>query len=350
MTVSKRLFGETKRKAVYEYTLENRNGMQVSCLDYGCAITKIVTPDRNGVFANVVLGFSDLAGYQENAIYAGVVLGRVAGRIKGAQFELEGVRYDLAANDGANHLHGGEKGFHKALWDAKVVQEEAGDSIEFSHISLDKEDGYPGTLQMKVRYTLTERNELIIRYRGETDKPTLLNPTNHSYFNLSGDLKDEIGQHVLTLDSSCYLELTDDLLPTGTRSDVSGSVFDFRNGRSIADGLNDKDERNRKVGSGYDHPFILDSHNNGEIKLYDAASGRKLTIETDAPSVVLYTGNYIPEGLAVSGGKTRRYAGLCLETQGFPDAIHHEEFPSCVLTKDQVFSTMTKYAFGVEKA
>lgn len=347
MSVSKKLFGEVQGKNVYEYTLKNENGIEISCLNYGCAITKIITPDRQGNYENIVLGLKDLAAYQANSIYAGVVVGRVAGRIKDAQFELEGKTYTLARNDGPNHLHGSLKGFHNVVWD--VVDDEREAAITFSYMSLDREDGYPGTLMMKITYTLTNKDEFIIEYQGQSDKTTLLNPTNHSYFNLSGNLKKDISQHVLKIDSSHFLELAADLIPTGKLLDVTDTVFDFRIGRKIQEGLHSKDARNIMVGNGYDHPFILDSNNKGEIVLSDAESGRSLIIETDAVGVVLYTGNCIPDNLPVDGGKARPYLGICLESQGLPDAIHHPNFPSCILNKDQNFSTVTKYTFKREK-
>lgn len=350
MSVSKRLFGEQNGKNVYEYTLKNENGIEISCLNYGCAITKMITPDRKGIYENIVIGFADLAAYQANIIYAGVVVGRVAGRIKGAQFELEGKKYTLASNNGSNHLHGGLQGFQNVIWDVEIVVDETENVLVFSYTSLDQEDGYPGTLTMKVTYRLNNKDEFIIEYHGQSDKTTLLDPTNHTYFNLSGNLKRDISQHILTIDSSRFLELAKDLIPTGKLLDVKDTVFDFRMGRKIIEGVHSKDARNVVVGRGYDHPYLLDSNNNREIVLYDEESGRSLVIETDAAGVVLYTGNTIPDNLDVYGGKSRPYLGLCLETQGLPDAIHHPEFPSCVLHKDQSFSTVTKYTFKSEKS
>jgi aldose 1-epimerase len=347
MLISKRLFGEENEKKVYEYTLKNANGIEVSCLNYGCAITKMIAPDSRGNYENIVLGFQDAVAYQENPIYAGAVVGRVAGRIRGAQFELEGKTYKLASNDGSNHLHGGVKGLQNAVWDVETVEEEDKGIITFSYTSLDGEDGYPGTLTMKVTYTLTNGNEFIIHYQGQTDKTTLFNPTNHTYFNLSGNLKRDIREHRLQIDSSRFLELTAELLPTGSLLNVDNTVFDFRKGRKIIEGIQSDYVQNKIVGQGYDHPFVLDSNYNGEIVLSDEESGRRLVIETDTVGVVLYTGNCIPDNLDISGVKSRPYLGLCLETQGLPDSIHHANFPSCILKKDHNFSSVTKYTFGV---
>jgi len=340
------LFGELNGNGVYEYTLRNANGVEVSCLNFGCAITRIVTPDRWGNVENIVLVFQDLAAYQTNPIFAGVVVGRVAGRIKGAQFELEGKPYYLACNDGENHLHGGMKGFHKALWNVEIIDQEK-NILQFSYRSPDGEEGYPGTLTTEVTYVLTDANELWVYYQGQSDKTTLFNPTNHTYFNLSGNLKRDICEHTLKLKSSKFLELTDRLLPTGRLLDVQGTVFDFRQGRKLMEGITSGDAQSKIAGQGYDHAFVLDSHNSGEIVLQEQESGRYLAVETDAAAVVLYTGNHIPDNLEFCGQRSRRYLGLCLETQMHPDSIHHPDFPSCILERNQIFFTKTKYSFGL---
>jgi len=347
MSISQRLVGKENEENVYEYTFKNANDIEISCLNYGCAITKVVVPDRRGIYENIVLGFQDLADYKNNPIYAGAVVGRVAGRIKGAQFALEGKSYTLASNDGHNNLHSGPKGFQHVVWDVAIRDKEQETVIEFSYTSLDGEEEYPGTLTTTVTYTLNNSNEFIIQYQGQSDKTTLFNPTNHTYFNLSGNFRQDISQHILKIDSSKFLELTHQLLPTGKLLDVTDTVFDFRTGRKIIEGMNSTDPQTILAGGGYDHPFVLDSNHNGEIVLRDAESGRILTIETDAVGVVLYTGNHIPDDLDIRGVKSKTYLGLCLETQGLPDAIHHGNFPSCILEKDQIFTTRTKYTFSV---
>lgn len=350
MLISKRYFGEAKGKKIYEYILKNTNGIEISCLSYGCAITKMVTPDTKGNMENIVLGYEDMAMYQKNPIYAGVIVGRVAGRIKDAQFDLEGKKYTLASNNGPNHLHGGLTGFHHVVWNVEIIEQEKEASLQFSYTSLDGDEGYPGTLTMKVTYTLNNNNEFIIHYHGQSDASTLLNPTNHTYFNLSGNLKRDISQHVLKINSSRFLELTEQLLPTGSMLDVEDTVFDFRKGRKIIDGIDSSDAQNIIAGRGYDHAFILDSNHNGDITLLDEESGRTLLIETDAVGVVLYTGSQIPDDLDFWGEQSRPFLGICLETQGLPDSIHHAHFPSCILNKDQIFSTVTKYTFGLDQS
>jgi aldose 1-epimerase len=344
--IHERTLGYVEGKKVVEYIMTNDNGIKISCLNYGCAVTGIVTPDRRGIYENIVLGFKDLADYQANPIFAGVVVGRVAGRIRGAQFQLGENVYTVAANDGPNHIHGGLRGFHKQVWNIDRIDKRDEASIRFSYVSLDGEEGYPGTLTMTVTYTLTNQNEFTISYQGQADKTTLFNPSNHTYFNLSGNLKRDIGQHRLRVDSSRFLEVAEDLLPTGRILNVNDSVFDFRTGQKLMEGIQSNHFQNQIVGNGYDHAFLLNSHNNREIILADEESGRSLIVETDAVGVVLYTGNNIPDNIRFANGiKSKRYLGLCLETQGLPDAIHHANFPSYILEKGQTASTRTKYTF-----
>lgn len=347
MSISKRLFGKVEKQEIYEYVFKNDNGVEISCLNYGCIITKIIIPDRKGNYENIVIGFQDLADYQRSSLFAGAAVGRVAGRIRDAQFVLEGKKHILPQNDGPNNLHSGPRGFHNAIWDVVVIDKAQEDTIEFSHTSLEEIEGYPGVLTTQITYTLNNKNEFIIHYRGQSDRTTLFNPTNHTYFNLSGNCKYDISQHSLKINSSRFLELTQQLLPTGKLLDVTDTVFDFRNGRKIIEGFNSDHPQNTIAGQGYDHPFVLDSNHDGEIVLQDEESGRILTIETDAVGVVLYTGNYIPNDFDIYGVKSRRYLGLCLETQGLPDAIHHSDFPPCILQKDQIAATTTTYTFSV---
>ncbi|MGG5252346.1 aldose epimerase family protein [Neobacillus sp. SM06] len=344
MEIAQTLYGMADTKEIIEYTLKNDNGIEISCINLGCIITKVIMPDRNGLSENIVLGFESLEEYLENPPYFGAVIGRVAGRIKGAQFELEGTSYQLKKNDGNNHLHGGPNGFHKAMWDATTFETKDEVRIRFSYISADGEEGYPGNATIQVTYTLNNQNQFAIQYEANTDQTTPINLTNHSYFNLSGDLKRDVLNHVLQMESNQFLELNEELLPTGKFVDVADTVFDFRNGRKIKDGAESMAPQNVLAGGGYDHPFLLD----GKIVLVDEESGRKLLIETDAPSVVLYTGNQLSDDLKINGGSARRHLGLCLETQGLPDAIHHPEFPSIVLEKGQTYTSKTTYTFKWE--
>ncbi|TCN26695.1 aldose epimerase family protein [Mesobacillus foraminis] len=345
MKVFKEKFGELDGQDVTAFTMVNDHGMEVTSLDFGCIITKINAPDQNGVLENVVLGFDSLDEYLENSPFFGAVVGRVAGRISGAEFELRNRVYQLAKNDNGNHLHGGLKGFDKVIWNGEIEEGENAVSLVFTYFSRDGEEGYPGNLSMKVIYTLNNDNELQITYEGVSDQRTLLNVTNHTYFNLSGDLKRDILEHVLTLKSNEFLELRDDLIPTGEILSVENTPFDFTQGRKIKDGAKSDHPQNILAGKGYDHPFILAENNNEEIVLEDEQSGRKLIVETDQPGVVLYTSSQLSGDFSIRGAQARPYLGLCLETQGLPDSIHQPHFKPCVLEKDEVYRSVTKYRF-----
>ncbi|MET1032235.1 aldose epimerase family protein [Domibacillus tundrae] len=335
--------GKINGTNIKEFTLRNKNGMEVSFLDYGCIITKIIVPDREGHLENVVLGYENIDQYADNPWYLGAVIGRFAGRISGGSFELDGQTYALEQNDGNNHLHGGKTGFDKAIWQSECI---AG-GVRFTYESPDGDGGYPGNVKVAVTYTLNDENEFAIQYEAVSDAPTLLNMTNHTYFNLSGGLKWDITDHVLQIDSDQYAELNDQLLPTGTLQPVEGTSFDFRRGQPIQTGVESDDPQNKLAGEGYDHPFVLSG--NGDITLSDEPSGRVLSIKTDQNCVVLYAGTQITEGVPLNGGESYKYAELCLETQGLPDSIHHPQFPQSTLTKDERYVSRTVYRFSTRK-
>ncbi|BAB06474.1 galactose mutarotase [Halalkalibacterium halodurans] len=345
MQITTRIFAETNGESVRAFTMTNDHGMEVTCIEYGCIITELKTPDRHGNLENIVLGFDRMDDYEKHSQYFGAVIGRVAGRIANGEFMLDNQSYTLANNEGENHLHGGEKGFDKVVWKGETIDSQDEVGVEFSYISRDGEEGYPGTLSMSVRYILNNDNELKVMYSGKADQKTLVNVTNHSYFNLSGNLKRDILEHELTLKSSQFLQLNDQLLPTGTVLDVVDTPFDFRNGRKIIDGTKATYEQNVIVGNGYDHPFKLDTNLQQEIRLVDEESGRCLEMETTEPCVVLYTGNALQEGVPIRGVRSRKYLALCLETQGFPDAIHHPDLPSIVLEEGEEYLSTTTYRF-----
>ncbi|PLS01126.1 aldose epimerase family protein [Neobacillus cucumis] len=347
MKVIQENFGQLNNQTVNSYTLINDHGMELTCINYGCIITKIITPDRNGNFENIVLGYDTLEEYVKGSYFFGTIVGRVAGRIKGGSFELDGKTYTLAKNENNNHLHGGNSGFDKVIWDASVIENDQEVSVQFSYLSPNGEEGYPGNLNVKVTYILNNLNELTIHYSGVSDEKTLLNMTNHSYFNLSGNLKKDILNHSLSIKSEKFLELNDELLPTGKLVDVLETPFDFTNDRLIQSGIESDHPQNKLAGQGYDHPFVLSANHDQEIILKDSESGRTLTIETDEPGVVVYSGNQMKSEGEIYGVPSCKYLGICLETQGLPDAIHHPNFPSWVLEKDQEYTTITKYKFGL---
>lgn len=331
------------------YTLINDQGMEVSCLNFGGIITKIITPDQNNKFENVVLGYESYEEYLKNPNFFGALIGRVAGRIQGSQFQLDGETFDVPANEGENHLHGGTPGFHKVVWDVKPFESKNEVGLKLFHTSADGENGYPGTVDVTVTYTLNNENQFSIAYEAISDKKTAFTATNHSYFNLSGDLKSDILNHEVTLDSSKFVELDEALIPTGNIPAVDGTVFDFREGRQIKDGSNSDYKQNLVAKNGYDHYFLFDHSKEESVVVKDQESGRKLTVTTDQPGMVMYTSNGLDDSLKLAEGPSKKYLGVCLETQASPASLHHEKgFPSIILEKDEKYVAKTTFAFGVE--
>ncbi|WP_371017911.1 aldose epimerase family protein [Pseudalkalibacillus sp. JSM 102089] len=342
MNISQENFGTLNGQDVTLFKLQTKSGFEISCIDYGCIITRILSPNKNGQLENIVLGYDTLEEYLTCSNYFGAVIGRVAGRIDGGSFELGGKEFHLHKNDANNHIHGGSRGFNSVIWDAKVIQNHQDEgTIEFKYHSADGEEGYPGNVEVVVRYTLNNQDELTIHYSATSDKDTIMNLTNHTYFNLSGDLKEDVLSHSLKLKSNYYLELNRDMIPTGKLLNVQGTSFDFRDGNKLSEGVNHPHEQNLLVGEGYDHPFILEDHQ--EIVL--SSSGRKLTVATSEPCVVLYTGNSICEGFKIREVPSKKYLGVCLETQKHPNAINQPEFPSVVLSENTPYESKTRYKF-----
>lgn len=342
MTYTTRDFGTTKAgEKVTAYTLKNDNGMSVTVLDYGCTIQSLMVPDKWGKSVDVVLGYNTLAEYENNNGFLGAFIGRVGNRIGGAKFTLNGQEYPLAVNDRGNHLHGGLKGFDKKVYQAKVV----GDELVFSGVSPDGEEGYPGTLYMTIRYRLDENNTLHLTYSAFSDKDTLFNPTNHSYFNLSGN--GSVLKHELQIFAKQFCVNDENCLPTGELMNTEGSPFDFNNPKMIETDIGEQDAQLR-AGNGYDHNFCLSDtsewKNVARLTSYD--TGIRMWCKTTLPGVQFYSAN----GLTERPGKRAPMGprgGICLETQVWPDAIHHEAFPSAVLRAGQAFHSQTAYKFSV---
>ena len=348
MQIKQKKYGEVDGNTINAYTLKNDHGMKITCINFGCIITEIIVPDKEGHFENVVLGYDTLQEYLNDTTYLGAVIGRVGGRIKDAQFELEDETYALAKNEQNNHIHGGIRGFNRMIWDAKVFEKDDTVGVQFKYLSPDGEEGYPGNVDIQVSYTLNDANEFIITYEAVTDKSTPFAVTNHSYFNLSGNLKKDILNHRLKLKSDKFLELDREFLPTGTILDVRNTPFDFTGERSIRTGAYSNHPQNVLVGEGYDHPFLLNGKHDEEIILKDPENRRTLVVETDEIGVVVYSGNSLGRAGSIRGVPSRKYMGICLETQGLPDAIHHPTFPSVILDKGEKYRSVTKYRFGVD--
>jgi aldose 1-epimerase len=301
LNIIKHHYGQIHGQPVIAHTITNDNGMEMTAMNYGCIITELLVLDRNGLIENIILGFDTLEEYEKHSPYFGAIIGRHAGRIKEGNFELGGVYYQLERNNGQHHLHGGVRGLDRWVWDVEVKESKKDISLEYSYYSKDGENGYPGNVQLKVSYTLNEDNVLTLKYEGVSDKRTILNLTNHSYFNLSGNLKKSIEDHQLTLKSDYFIELNEDLIPTGVMLETAGTAFDFREGRMIRYGIESSHPQNIIAGKGYDHPFLVSENNNEEIILHDSQSGRVLVIETNQPGVVLYTGTQLKDDFSIRG-------------------------------------------------
>ncbi len=342
MSMEKRSFGRTKEGTeVTLYTITNKNGMSVSAIDYGANIVSLIVPDKNGKAADIVLGFDDVAGYEETGFFFGAFSGRHGTRIGQAKFELGGTTYELEKNDGENNLHGGTPGYHHVMYEASATD----DSVTFSRVSPDMEQGYPGNLEIAVTYALTEDNALKISYKTKSDKDTLCNLTNHSYFNLKGHDGGTITDHMVTIKANCFTGTGSDLIPDGSLVDVTGTPMDFREPRKIGDDI-DSDYEPIVLAGGYDHNFVLDKPDGAFAKVCEvteSSCGRTMEVYTDLPGMQLYTGNFInrEEGKAVYTKRT----GICFETQFFPNSINVPEFKSCLLKAGEEFNSTTMYKF-----
>lgn len=335
-------------QAVEVFTLRNARGVEARISTLGAALIAFRTPDRNGTFADIALGYDTLEGWQTNNSFFGVVVGRYGNRIAGGRFALDGTTYTLARNNGPNHLHGGNRGFDKAVWTARPIERAGGPAVELQYVSADGEEGYPGTLTVTVVYMLTADDELHITYRATTDKKTVVNLTNHTYFNLAGT--GDILGHELQINADRFTPVDSTLIPTGELRAVAGTPFDFRNPTLIGARIEDKDQQ-LQYGNGYDHNFVLNRNVGGitvAARALDPSSGRSLEVRTSEPGVQFYTGNFL-DGTAVGKGgvKYGRRAGFCLETQHFPDSPNQPSFPSTVLEPGQTYETTTVFAVGV---
>ncbi len=331
-----------------QFTLTNDNGVTAEFLDYGGIITKILVPDNKGNIENVVLGYENLEDYKTNPFYLGALIGRVAGRIKGATFHLNGNTYSVESNDGENCLHGGLVGFNHVLWETTSFQTEDKIGVHLIYRSMDGEGGFPGNVDIEVTYTLTNYNQFIIDYYAKSDKTTPLTLTNHSYFNLSGNLKNTVHQQHVVLDSRKFVELDEALIPTGKLVNVEGTSFDFRNGRRLGEGFNEHTKQNSIANEGYDHYFLFDNALENNIVMKDIDSGRILSVRTNQPGVVMYTSTTLPEGLRLAEGLSERYLGVCFETQSSPASLHEEDFPSVILEPGEPYEKQTVFSFDIE--
>ncbi len=347
--ITKELFGKKPCGCeVYSYTLKNNQGASVKILTLGGIIQSLNIPDKNGALADVVCGYDDVNSYLNNSGYQGAIIGRFGNRIKNSSFVLDGKEYKLFNNEKANHLHGGKQGFDKKLWDAKCWQ--IGDTmyLELSYFSKDMEEGYPGNLNVKVLYSFDDNNTLTINYKATTDKKTVLNLTNHAYFNLGGYNSDRIENHTLWIDSDKVSEVDGELIPTGNEISVENTPFDFRTEKLIGKDI-EAENKLLKLGQGYDHNFVLNS--DGTIKhiatLADTISGRKMQVYTNQTCMQIYAANCINEEESPfkNGVAQKKRCAVCLETQHAPDSPNQPSFPSCELDVGQLYDYTTVFKF-----
>jgi aldose 1-epimerase len=344
-TLEEREFGKLQDgRVVRLYVLKNQRGMMAKIMSYGALLTELHVPDRSGNVTNVVLGFDNLQSYLNGHPYFGATTGRVANRIANARFRIDGQEYQLASNEGPNHIHGGLRGFDKALWEGKPVRiQKDAVAVQFRYLSRDGEEGYPGNLDVTVTYTLTDNNELRIDSEAMTDKATIVNLTNHSYFNLAG--AGDILDHEIMIAADRYTPVNEQLIPTGDIATVKGTPLDFTSARRIGERI---EELKPKPG-GYDHNFVLNSEGKSlafAARLHEPKSGRVLEVHTTEPGLQLYTGNFLDGTHKGFGRVFGKHSGLCLETQHFPDAPNHPDFPSIVVRPGKRYQTTTALKFG----
>jgi aldose 1-epimerase len=339
-----------KGDSIKKYILSNKNGMKVEVINFGGIITSLTAPDRNGKYEDVVLGFTKPEGYFDgNPYYFGALIGRYGNRIANAKFTLEGKAYEIDKNDGPNSLHGGKEGFHTRFWKIEVVKDAKFPTLKLSYTSADGEEGYPGKLTTIVFYTLTDDNALEISYEAETDKPTVVNLTQHSYFNLSGNFTKTITDHELQINADHFLPVNETLIPTGEQKAVKGTPFDFTASKPIGKDISVEDDQLKK-GKGYDHNWILNGKGLRSIaKVYHQGTGRLMEVFTDEPGVQFYSGNFLDGKFDTkTGGKNEFRTGFCLETQHFPDSPNQPSFPSTELKPGQKYQSKTIYKFSVK--
>jgi aldose 1-epimerase len=338
-------------EAIDLYTLRNAKGVEARITNFGGRLVSLRTPDRRGEFGDIVLGFETLEGYVQKNPYFGALVGRYANRIAHGEFRLNGTKYTLTRNNGENALHGGLRGFDKVAWQARLVDPELGQALELSYLSKDGEEGYPGNLQVSVRYTLTDANELRLDYEAVTDKDTVLNLTNHSYFDLSGTSAGEVVDSVVTINADRFTTVNTHLVPTGELRPVEGTPFDFRKPTKVAARIDEPNEQ-LAFGQGYDHNYVLNRSGSAPSLAaiaHDTHSGRVLEVLTTQPGMQFYTGNHLDGSVTGKGGVAYRFrSGMCFETQHFPDSPNQPRFPSTELKPGEHYQNTTVFRFAAE--
>ena len=352
LKIEKAPFGEVEGQPVDLYTLTNANGLVMTVTNYGGIVVSLTVPDKAGNLGDIVLGFSAVADYVKNSPYYGCIVGRYGNRIGKAKFSLDGQEYALAANNGENSLHGGVKGFDKVIWAAKEVKTDNAVGVELKYLSKDMEEGFPGNLDATVTYWLTNDNEFKIEYAATTDKPTVVNLTHHSYFNLAGEGSGDILGHELTINADTYTPVDQGLIPTGKLEPVEGTPMDFRTATAVGARI-DADFEQLKFGKGYDHNWVLNRKSAGDMELaatvFEPKSGRVMEVLTTEPGLQFYAGNFLDDSRTGKSGKVNGFrTGLCLETQHYPDSPNKPDFPTVVLKPGETYKTSTTYKFSTK--
>ncbi len=346
MDIQKKSFGNTPDgKEITKYTLTNDNLMRIVLINYGAILVSLENPDRDGNIADITLGYDDLEGYLDDTAYLGATIGRYGNRIAKGVFILNGKVYKLATNNGNNHLHGGIKGFNRVVWDSEELRDENAVSVIFKYLSNDVEEGYPGNLLVKVKYTLNNENELKLEYEAETDKPTVVNLTHHSYFNLAGQGKRDVLDHIIMINADKYIAVDDELIPKGAYYPVEGTPMNFQKEESIG-------KKIKSVQGGYDHSYALNKEGDGlslAARVYEPETGRIMEILTTEPGLQFYSGNFLDGTITGKNGRvySKNY-GFCLETQHFPDSPNIPEFPSTVLNPGEKYTHVTVHRFSTK--
>lgn len=349
LTIAMSKFGKTHDSTVIEkYTLKNTNGLEIDVITYGGRITSLKVPNKDGKLENVVLGFSNIEDYQKDNPFFGALIGRYGNRIAKGKFTLNDKEFTLVTNDGSNHLHGGVNGFDRVVWKATPIEGTEKASLKLTYTSKDGEEGYPGNLNVTVIYTLTKENTVEVSYEATTDKATVVNLTQHAYFNLTGDFSKDILNHDVVISADAYLPVDGTLIPTGEIRKVAGTPFDFNSAKKIGKQIN-ADNEQLKRGKGYDHCWVLNGKK-GEMRLvasvHDKSSGRFMEIFSEEPAIQFYTGNFLDGTLPMPNGGTYRHrTGFCLETQHYPDSPNQEKFPSTILNPGETYKTKTTFKF-----
>lgn len=347
--IVKEKFGSINGNDIDIYTLTNKNNVKAKIINYGAILVSLEVPDRNGKFCDIVTGYDSLLGYINDKLFFGATVGRYGNRIAKGKFKLDGIEYQLTQNDGENHLHGGSSGFYKAIWKAESSGSEKGNSVKLVLVSPDGDEGYPGTVIITITYTLTNNNEIEITYEGTTDKPTILNPTHHSYFNLSGDFNSTILDQELFIDADSITPVDETLIPTGQLTSVVNTQMDFT--KPIPIGLHIIDDNIQlKYGKGYDHNWVLNNYEKGKIRkvvtLFDPKSGRLMELLTDQPGLQFYSGNFLNGTIKGKNDIIYKYrTALCLEAQHYPDSPNRPKFPSVILRPGEIYKQKTIYRF-----